>query len=70
MFAESAFKFAEYFREDLVFEVWVGVGVVDDVDDVLGEEEEQTMQLTWPLRCLKCESQALAVTILGKVGRG
>ena len=38
MLAESAFGLAEHLREDLVFEVCVGVGVVDDVDDVLGEE--------------------------------
>ena len=38
MVAESAFGLAEHLGEDLVFEVCVGVDVVDDVDDVLGEE--------------------------------
>ena len=38
MIAESAFRLAEHLREDFVFEVCVGVGVLDDVDDVLGEE--------------------------------
>ena len=38
MLAESAFGLTEHLGEDLVFEVCVGVGVVDDVDDVLGEE--------------------------------
>lgn len=38
MVAESAFRLAEHLGEDLVFEVCVGVGVIDDVDDVLGEE--------------------------------
>lgn len=36
--AESAFGLTEHLREDLVFEVCVGVGVVDYVDHVLGEE--------------------------------
>ena len=31
---------------------------------------KQTMHLTWPLRWLKCEGQALAVTIFGGGGRG
>ena len=38
MLAEGAFRLAEHLGEDLVFEVCVGVGVVDDVDDILGEE--------------------------------
>ena len=38
MIAESAFRLAEHLGEDLMLEVCVGVGVVDDVDDVLGEE--------------------------------
>ena len=38
MFAERAFGLAEHLGEDLVFEVCVAIGVVDYVDDVLGEE--------------------------------
>ena len=38
MIAESAFGLAEHLGEDLMLEVCVGIGVVDDVDDVLGEE--------------------------------
>ena len=37
MLAESAFRLAEHLGEDLMFEVLVGVGVLDDVDNVLGE---------------------------------
>lgn len=35
--AECAFGLAEHLGEDLMFEVVVGVGVFDDVDNVLGE---------------------------------
>ena len=37
MVAESAFRLPEHLGEDLVFEVVVGVGVLDYVDDVLGD---------------------------------
>ena len=37
MLAESAFGLAEHLGEDLMFEVIMGVGVLDDVDNVLGE---------------------------------
>ena len=37
MFTESALGLAEHLREDLMFEVLVGVGVFDDVDNVLRE---------------------------------
>ena len=38
MIAKSAFRLAEHLGQDLMLVVYVGVGVVDDVDDVLGEE--------------------------------
>ena len=40
MVAESAFGLAEHLGEDFMLEVVVGVGVLDDVDDVLGDGGE------------------------------
>ena len=38
MIAKRAFGWAKHLRVDLAFEAWVGVGVVDYVDDVLRME--------------------------------
>lgn len=69
MVAESAFGLAEHLREDLMLEVSVGVGVVNDVDDVLGEEvrADYTADLTFPV--VEVRGPGVGGYHFGKVGK-
>ncbi len=68
--AESAFRLAEHAGEDLMLEVGLGVGVFDDVDDVLGDGGDADYAVDSTFVVVEVRGPGVGGHHFGKCGEG